>query len=50
MDTRHIVAYALLAALLVAPFLIVRFTRRAARRERKAAERPIRITREHESK
>ena len=44
MDTRHALAYALIALLIVAPFVILRWTRRAARRERREANRPIRIT------
>ncbi len=45
METRHLVAYALILGLLVVPFIIARVLRRAGRRERREAERPIRITR-----
>lgn len=45
METRHAVAYALIIGLIVAPILIAMFLRRARRRDRKEAERPIRISR-----
>jgi hypothetical protein len=45
MDTRHLVAYALIFGLIVAPILIAMFLRRARRRDKREAERPIRISR-----
>jgi hypothetical protein len=45
MEMRHAVAYALIFGLVVAPILIAMFLRRARRRDRKEAERPIRISR-----
>lgn len=45
METRQLIAYALILAIVVAPFVVRHFVRRGARRERKEAERPIRITR-----
>lgn len=50
MDTRHLVAYALIAAILVAPFIIRYFIRRTDRRDRQEAERPIRITKDKQNR
>lgn len=44
METRHVVAYALIFGLVVAPVLIMFFLRRTRRRDRQDAARPIRIT------
>ena len=50
METRRLIAYALILALLVAPFIVRYVVRRGARRDRKDAERPIRITRNKRSR
>jgi uncharacterized membrane-anchored protein YhcB (DUF1043 family) len=49
MDTRHAVAYGLIAALLIGAVVAMRLLRRAARRERREAQRPIHITRDEPS-
>lgn len=45
MNDRQLIAYAILAALLAAGIAIVLLLRRATRRERREAGRPIQLTR-----
>ncbi len=50
MDTRHALAYGLIIALVLGLVVIVRFTRRAASRARRDANRPIRITKDQSAR
>jgi cytochrome c oxidase assembly factor CtaG len=49
MNDRQLIAYAMVAALIVAGVVIVLLLRRASRRERREAGRPIQLTRKKKS-
>ena len=43
-ETRHLIAYALIIAVIAVPMVVIHLLRRAAWKGRREAERPIRIT------
>jgi hypothetical protein len=46
METRQLIAYALIIAIVAAPLIVRHFVRRTARRDRREADRPIHITKD----
>ncbi len=49
-ESRHLIAYGLILGILLLPVFVLYRMKRAARRERHDAERPIRITRDRKKR